>query len=379
MFPPVQTGTSFYTQNLAEALVKLNHHLRVVTVKNRESVDDQYSFEVERLKALHLPLKNYFKHLRICSIYPKNYRRLDKIVQKDKPDVILLINHYLDIAFLAIYLAKKYKIPLVISVGTYLESLNPIRHKILNILDRIICGGLIFSNCQRIIAWDKEIKRYLTNIQGIKIIKKIVIVPYGVHDEKIINKYRHNYQKIDQIIGVGAIIEQRNFLFLIRLFKELLLFYPDLKLKIIGHIYYDASVKLAQKLNISKKVIFTGEISHSKVLAELKNSTIFWGLSSGRYTGLGTAVIEAMLLGLPVISDAPTDLFGRPTLIDMENIIFSSNSSVDKTSAKIKLILSDWRLRKKIGQNGRKFVQKYMSWDKIAKDMTKVFEEVIKS
>lgn len=373
MFPPIQTGTSFYSRNLAEALVQLGHHLRVVTVENRESVNDRCGFPVERIKAFHFPLKNYFKHLKICSCFLGNYQRLDEIMQKDRPDVILLINHYLDIAFPAIYLARKYKIPLVISVGTQLQSLSPLKDKILNVLDRLICGRLIFPNCQKIIAWDKEICRYLKYVQGPEIMNKTIVVPYGVNGENSFDQ-PHNYSQSNQIIGVGAIIEQRNFVFLIKIFAKLLNKFPNLRLKIIGHIYYNVPVKLVEKLKISDKVVFTGEKPHETVIKELKKSTFYWGVPSGRYAALGTATLEAMLMGVPVITNVPSDLLGKPYLKDMENFIYSDGVSSKKTLKRLETLLQDRKLQAKIGRNGRKFVQANLSWDKIATQIAKVLQ-----
>lgn len=377
MFPPIQTGTSFYSKNLAEALVKKGHKVILITLKNNQAAqNEKYSFKIHRLKAFYFPLKNFFKHLRICSFYPGNYRKILQITNQNHPDAILLINHYLDIAFPAIYAARKNNIPLVVSVGTQLQSLSLIRNKILNILDKLICGGLIFPNCQKIIAWDREIFRYLKDVQGPEILKKTVIVPYGVNGQDYEFNRPHEYLKSNQIIGVGAIIEQRNFIFLIKIFAKLLKKFPDLRLKIIGHVYYNVSVKLVEKLKISDKVIFTGEKPHETVMDELKKSIFYWGVPSGRYTGLGTATLEAMLLGVPIITNIPEDLLGKPRLKDMENFIYSDGKSITKTLKRLEALLSDRKLQSKIGRGGRKFVQKNLSWHKIATEMAEVLKNV---
>lgn len=379
MFPPIQTGTSFYTKNLAEAFQKAGHKVALVTVVNKDLVKDRYVFKVYRLKAWHFPLKNYFKHFRITSLFPGNYIKLSNIVKKEKPDIVLLVNHYLDIAFPAIYAARKNNIPLVISVGTQLQSLNPTRQKILNILDRIICGRLIYPNCSKIIAWDREILRYLEDIHGHMILKKSAIVGYSVNGKiEDFSKNKHNYKNKDQIIGVGAIIEQRNFIFLVRLFSELSKFNSKLKLKIIGHVYYSGTLKLINELGLSRKVELTGELPHERVLAELKKSAFYWGAASGKYLGIGLATLEAMLMGVPVVSNVPKNIFGRARLRDMEHVVLLNGVLLDKTLPKLKRLLSDWHLREKIGQGGRKFVIKNMSWQSIAQQMIEVFQKVIK-
>lgn len=379
MFPPIRTGTSFYSRNLANELLKRGHNVEVVTTRNKNADVDNYTFKVHHLPALHIPLKNYFKHLRFCSFFLGNFYRLPKIAKTFNADAIILVNHYLDIAFPAIAASKINGIPLVCSVGTQMQSLNPVRNKILNILDRLICGKLIFPFCRKIISWDSEIERYLKDIHGPAILNKSVIVPYGVNgDIKSFIEHTQDYSICNQILGVGAVIEQRNFLFLIRVFKKITDFMPGIRLKIIGHVYYDAAVRLAEKLKIADRVTFTGELTHREVLNELKQSTLYWGAATGKYYGLGTATIEAMLMGVPVVSNVPADLFGKPLLHDMSNFIHTDGISLEPTVSKIKTGLSDVQLRRKLGENGKDFVCKFLNWDSVARQMETVLQETIR-
>src|SRR5262245_11492597 len=144
MFPPIQTGTSFHTANLAAALTARGHAVTVVTVKNPASAGDDYPFRVVRIPALHFPLKNFFKHLRFAGFSPFNYATVGRLVREIDADVILLINHYLDIAFPAVFASLAQKTPLVCSVGTQLQSIRPFRDRILKLLDWTICGHLVF-------------------------------------------------------------------------------------------------------------------------------------------------------------------------------------------------------------------------------------------
>lgn len=378
MFPPIRTGTSFYSYNVANALVDQGHQVTVVSLKNKEAKDESCRFDIIRLNSLHLNWKKYFKHFRISSVFPKNYFRLNKIAKESGAEIILLVNHYLDIAFPAIYAAKRSKLPLLVSLATPLQSTNKLKNFVFRILDRFICGNIIYPACKRIISWDLEIHRYIAERQNKKTTSKSVIVPFGVNGskEQYIG-YRHNYSNVGQIIGVGAVIDQRNFLFHIHVFKELLKDFPNLILKIIGHVYIDSAIKLARKFNIEKNIVFTGEMAHEDVLKEMKQSVIHWMMLSGEYVGLGTSTIEAMLLGIPVISNAPENLLGKNELKDMENYIFTNGKSKEEILSKIYLLLKDEQLRKKIGLNGAFFVQKELTWPLVASKMTDLFQQVL--
>jgi len=376
MYPPNRTGTSFYSKNLASTLSNHGCSVEIITTKNDDPsyVEENTSFKVHRIPALHMPLKNYFKHLRFCSLIPGNYIRIKKIIKKFDPDFVLLINHYLDIAFPAIYAASVAGAPLYISIGTQLQSLNRFRHKILRFLDRLIIGNLIFPKALKIISWDKEIERYLKDVHNKKNVSKSVIIPFGVNGN--LDYYKRNdykYEASSQILGVGAIIDHRNYLYQIRVFNKLLKTFPNLTLKIIGNIYIDKPVKLVQQLGIEDHVIFTGELPHDEVLEEYNRSSLHWMMLSGEYVGLGTSTIEAMLIGVPAISNIPENLFGLDLLHDMVNYIHTDGVNIENDCIKITSVLTDQNLRKTIGNNGKNFVQKYMNWDLVAENYIHYF------
>jgi len=379
MFPPIRTGTSFFSKNLAETFVRQGHKVSVVTVKNDLVVMDDYPFEVKRIPAVFVPLKNFFKHLRFCSFSLNNYIKINNIVKKFKPDIILLINHYLDIAFPAIYAARKNSLPLVVSVGTQLQSNRKIRNKLLRILDRTIVGNLIFPFAKKIISWDKEIERYINETHTVRNSRKSYIIPYGVNGEPgIYERHIHDYDKIDQIVGIGAVIDQRNYLHAVKVFSEVLKYYPNMVFKIIGHEYIDKPRLLAKNLGIENNVVFMGEISNNEIIDEIGKSFFGINIATGYYAGLGTASIEIMLMGVPLVAKVPEDLFGSDArLKDMENIIYTNGVDVQDTVSKIVKVIDNKPLRMKIGQMGKQFVQEFMNWDFVSQKYIELFNNVI--
>jgi glycosyltransferase involved in cell wall biosynthesis len=379
MFPPMRTGTAFYTQNLAKALRKHGHDVEIVTLGNPD-FEIIESINVHRLPALSIPIEGFFKHFRLCAWNPLNWWRLYKITKNTQPEIIILVNHYLDIAFLARFVAKICNLPLVCSVGTQLQSLNPIRDRVLNFLDKIICGKLVLSGCDRVIAWDNQIKKYLEDIHGKKILEKVNIVNYGVNgDASQLISNVHNYDNETLVLGVGAVSEQRSFIPLVQAFSLLAPKFPELKLSIIGHIYYDEAPKLAKNLGLSDRISFHGELSHDQVISHMKSSTLFYSSLTSKYVGLGTATIEAMLLGLPTVVNTPLDLLGNAAMVDKKHLIQSTSFNPNDIANAITLLLSNRDLRSTIGACGREFVINYLNWDTVALDMSQVLTDVIES
>lgn len=379
MFPPMRTGTAFYTRNLALALQGHGHQVEVVTLGD-VGTDIEDGLTVHRLGAISLPLEGFFKHYRLCAWNPANWWRLYRIARCSGAEAILLINHYLDIAFPARFAAWLNQIPLVCSVGTQLQSLDPRRNRILNVLDRLVCGLLVFPGCTRVVAWDTQIRKYLQDVQGSDILRKVVIVNYGVNgDSSRLSAIRHDYRFKGVIVGVGAVSEQRSFVPLVRAFALLLKEFPGLRLRIIGHLYYDEAVMVARSLGISDKVAFVGEQSHEQVIKEMDGADVFYSSLTAKYAAMGTATIEAMLLAVPTVANTPLDLLGTGAMENGRHLVQSLDFDPLNIADCIRPLLLDEAFRRSVGQGGRDFVGQYLNWKVVAKDMENVLLECLKS
>ena len=373
MYPPMRTGTAFYTRNMALALKARGHSVTVLTQGEPDPADHNDGLDVRRLPAMRLPMAGFFKHYQLCAFDPRNWLRARRIAHEVQADAILLVNHYLDIAFPAAFAAWSRAIPLVCSVGTQLQSLDPRRNRILNMLDRLVCGMLVFPRCQRIVAWDTQIRQYLEDVQGPSILDKTVIVNYGVNgDSSHLLARQHDYQARHVILGVGAVSEQRSFVPLVRAFALLASEFPQLHLRIVGHVYFDAAPRLAAELGLAGRVEFLGEQSHERVVEEMHNADLFFSSLTGKYVGLGTAAIEAMLLSVPTVVNTPLDLLGTGMLIDGEHLIQCRQSEPEAIAANIRKLLADAGLRQRVGLGGRAFVRQYLNWEVVARDMEQV-------
>lgn len=378
MFPPTRTGTSFYSRNLARALVERGHQVRVVTLATEAQADGEPEVSVEHLRAMRVPVPGFFKHFRVCSVVPTNFRAMARAARRFGAEVVLVVNHYLDIVFPAIYAARSCRIPLVCSVGTQLQSSKPLRHTVLRFLDRLICGRLVFPFCDRVVAWDGQILKYLGDVHGRAVTDKTVIVNYGVNgDPAVFLAHAHDYDLHDQILGVGAVSEQRSFVPLVSAFARLTHEFPALRLKIIGHVYYDEALQVASALGVAHRVDFAGEQSHAEVLAQMGRSDALYSSLTGRYLGLGTATIESMLMGLPTIANAPLDLLGGPILEDMTHLVHCPEPTPEAIAKKVGALLRDREQRARVGQGGRRFILEHMSWKKVARDMERALGETV--
>ncbi len=171
-----------------------------------------------------------------------------------------------------------------------------------------------------------------------------------------------------------------------------------IKLQILGTGPEEKKLKkLAKALNVEDAVEFLGNVPADKVPEYLTQADIF--VRPSRSEGLGTAFLEAMAAGLPVIGtpvggigeflipyrvflpSAPLRL--RRTDGEGErkrgsaNGLFVKPEDPKDLAEKILLLLKNEKLREELGQNGRRLVEEEYSWDLIAQKMAKIFSGLI--
>ena len=152
-------------------------------------------------------------------------------------------------------------------------------------------------------------------------------------------------EKKNKIVSVGRLMPQKNQKLLLDAFQTVVKKYPDYNLVIYG----DGPLKeelgnYAQMLDIQEHVLLPGSVSD--VHDQIKNAKLF-ALSSD-YEGMPNALIEAMCLGLPVIS---TEVSGATDLIEdhKNGILVALNDKEAMEAAMLELI------EKPLTHNSRQF------------------------
>ncbi len=91
-----------------------------------------------------------------------------------------------------------------------------------------------------------------------------------------------------------------------------------------------------------------------------------------RYTSLGLAVCEAMMLGLPIIAVATTEM---PTVIENDRTGFI-DTNVDTLMEKMQMLLDDPQTAMRLGQNAREHARSRFGIERFTRDWREAIEEV---
>lgn len=144
------------------------------------------------------------------------------------------------------------------------------------------------------------------------------------------------------------------------------------KLLITGEGPLEEDLKLKVKsLKLEDKIIFAGTISQKDLPLYLRISDVF--ARPSRSEGLGSAFLEAMAAGIPVIG---TKVGGIPDFLeDRKTGLFCSLEPKD-IAFKIRVILENDKLREEIAQNGKKMILDRYDWNKIAVEFKNLYFKI---
>ena len=375
-FPPIISGSSFYTQSLAQALQARGHEVVVVTLDwgEKYAPDSDLGFPVYCLPVVPIPKLPLFYHLKLMgfALTPQNHKRLSEIVKRHQIQVMHCTNHIFDTNFLATNVAQSSGIPMIGSITTPVQHQNPWMQRLYHLGDFSTIGWFGVRRWDGIVSLDQTVHEYVSRVYGREAKKKSVVIPFGVRLEQMAS-YENPLPKLSdrpQILMVGHIHPFRNPVQLVRAMPFILEKIPTARLILAGRTDLNEPLKTAKALGLNEEQVqFLGETQHAKTIELMKTSHVFASWVTGPYPSLGTAPMEAMLCGTPVVSDLPENLFGEGKLRDGENIVLVNSKDPKSIAHGIMNLLENGERRRKMGAAGRRFVLDHLGWDQIAAQM----------
>ena len=224
---------------------------------------------------------------------------LRKYLKKQNPDVVIPFTEGV-YCFTSLSLLGT-GIPIIAS-----ERLDPAAmSKTRKILKRLL---LPFADW--LVVQTQSIKEYFPE----SIQKKTSIIYNPVNEESLSPTLPSREGRLNRIISVGRLYPQKNQAMMIRAFAKVADEFPDWQLVIFGEGPLRAELEfLVSSFKLQNRVLLPGRTEH--VIEELRKSRIF--CMSSDYEGMSNAMIEAICVGLPVVT---TRVSGTEELIkDGEN------------------------------------------------------------
>lgn len=181
------------------------------------------------------------------------------------------------------------------------------------------------------------------------------------------NKFGDN-----MVLYVGMLNHRKGLKYLIEAVPKIIEEIPDVKFVLVGKGDEEYTLKnLSVKLGVKEHVFFEGFISESLLSQYYAAADVFAFPSLKE--GYPLVCLEAMACGTPLVA---TKLRNISTIVGDAGILVEEKNP-DQLAKGILQLLKDPILRKRLGEKGAERVREKFTWDKIAEDMIKIYEEAI--
>lgn len=315
-------GAQRVMNNLLSHYVSLGHDVILVNDNPPSREYREYKIE-DNVKRLYLSQDSVIAGNLIRVL------RLRKIIRQEKPQVVISFlgppNYRMLLATMGVKCRK------IVSVRNdpYKEYGTGIKKMLSNIIFCLADGTVFQTN---------EAANYFN-----RLVRKKSKVIYNPVAEEF---YRHHWKgKKGDVVCIGRLQSQKNPMLLIKAFSLIAEKYPDIVVRYYGE--GDLKEELQNYVknnNLSDRILFEGQSTCVPVV--LENAEVY--VLSSDYEGMPNALMEAMTVGVPVIStDCPCG--GPKELIcdDSQGILVPCNDE-QKLAEALDLVLSDDELRIKL-------------------------------
>ena len=240
-----------------------------------------------------LPKEGFFKsRLSYALIFALTFFKLLNLINKEKPDYI--IAHLLTSLPIFLTLIIKNKTKVIIRISG-LPKLNLVRY----IFWKLFSKKIYRVTCPTTSTYEYLKKINIFDQNKLFVLRDPVIQLHDFSKKKNEKIKVLEIEKKNLIIGIGRLTKQKNFLFLIRAFKKILIKYPNYHLILLGEgEQKELLIRETKKLEIQDRVSFLGY--KKNVYKYLLNSDCF--ILSSLWEDPGFVILEAALSNTFIIS-----------------------------------------------------------------------------
>jgi glycosyltransferase involved in cell wall biosynthesis len=368
-------GQNLHVAELSAAMARAGHDVTVYTRKDErrlpELVDTPMGYRVVHVPAgpaKHVPKDQLLPHMSRFTRYVQRRWRVDP------PDVVH--SHFWMSGLVAVFAGRGTGVPVV---HTY-HALGTVKRRHQGKADtspsgRIAYERLVGKSSARVVATcgDEVAELARMGITG----PKVSVVPCGVDCDQFQPDGDWLPTRLPQrVVAVGRLVPRKGFAELVAALAHC----PDTELVIAGgpdqaRLAEDAEAQrlhaIARRHGVADRVRLTGQVSRDRMPALLRSASVVacvpW------YEPFGIVPLEAMACGVPVLATAVGGL--TDTVVEGVTGDLVPPRNADALAVKLRALLADPAKRESYGAAGRARVESRYTWDRIAEDTVRVYEQ----
>lgn len=214
---------------------------------------------------------------------------------------------------------------------------------------------MIFNHAYKNVAPSKYLVHHFQKHK----IKNVIYIPNTIEIERYPFKERATEQP--KLLWVRAFAKIYNPMMAVEIFRIIKQQFPQVSLCMVGP-DKDGSLEMTKKLasDYGLDIKFTGKLSKADWIQLSEEYTIF--LNTTHFDNTPVSVIEAMALGLPVVS---TNVGGIPFLLENnKTALLVEDNNVEEMVGAIKMIFDDENLAKNLAKYAR-FRAESFDWQEV--------------
>jgi glycosyltransferase involved in cell wall biosynthesis len=342
--------------------------------------------QVHRIPALRLPktaISLNFPWLN-ATFWPRNLRRIERIVRENGVQVLHVHNHMFDLALAASWLKRKLRLPIVLTIHTMIKHPNPLYNAVLYPIDRFFLKRAAINAADVVICPDVNMRAYVESRfrrSGTRMIPYGIGLPQSGTGDKIDEiRARYRLQGRRVIVSLGHVHALRNRLDLIRALSVVRERFSNVLLLVVGDVADQRPVRLVKELGLQDHVVFTGAQPYADVpayhaVAELE--AMWFDQAEGGLNPLGIACMEAMYSGRPVITVSNENTFGPGVLENGRNVILVRASQTAEIARAISDLLASEEKTRAIGDAARETARRHFDWQAVTSSTAGIYEGLI--
>ncbi|WP_018353649.1 glycosyltransferase family 4 protein [Longispora albida] len=382
-FPPRVGGSAHLSDALAQAYAAAGHEVLILTATYKDAPLEEVrgGCRVIRIPAWTIPKLGAISFDIGYTLRPSLMRKVTKILDEFRPDVIHQHGQFFDLTWASGLYARKRGIPALLSIHTRLESpKKPLFSFVFRMADAMLVNPILRWYRPRLVVMDVHMDEYI-HTRYRKAIGGLENIPVGVEPDWLLGgdrakiRERHELGDAPVILSIGHVIPLRDRIQLVKALPRVLEKLPDTKLLVVGGVYYDAFLKLADELGVRHAIVAPGAVPKSEIpdyvaAADLECHELEpWGF--------GTASLEAMGAGCPVVAVVRPDNFPGIELKDREHLFLAPhNDEAALADALIEVLAHPEQARQAVGTHGRQLVQDRFSMQQVVRQHLDVFADM---
>jgi len=224
-------------------------------------------------------------------------------------------------------------------------------------------------------------RRQLREALGVRT-DHVAVVPYGV-DAKFAPRppradlaERWGLRGRQVVLFFGGLKPRKNLETMLDVWTAVAPSHPDARLLVAGGgVLLDDLRRRADRLGISSSVVFTGYVPEVDKAGYFNLADVFFFPSA--MEGFGLAVGEAMSSGLPVVVSNRGSI--PELVVDGEGGFVSDPADPARFAERLRLLLGDAALRRKLGQANAARIEARFRWDRCVDGTRRVYEATLET